>query len=105
MVKYLGNRIGYFLLVAWVIRMNTGWMNGITADWRTDLEASRDLSELEKQHFGFVLAWFETWRLKQQLDPCREAAIRFWREQVKAKARKKGSLNGGWKRCGCMISG
>ena len=75
--------------------MNTGWMNGMAADWRTDLEASRDLSELEKQHFGFVLAWFETWRLKRGLDPCREAAIRFWREQVKAKARKEWQLERG----------
>ncbi len=72
--------------------MNTDSMNAITADWRADLEASRDLSESEKQHFGFVLAWFETWRLKQGRDPSREAAIRFWREQVKAKERKEWQL-------------
>ena len=85
--------------------MNPDRINGIAANWRTDLEASRDFSELEKQYFGFVLAWFETWRLKFGLDPCREAAIRFWREQVKAKARKEGSLNGGRKRGGGMSSG
>ena len=72
--------------------MNPDRINGIAADWRTDLEACRNLSELEKQYFGFVLAWFETWRLKLGLDPCREAAIRFWREQVKAKARKEWQL-------------
>ena len=72
--------------------MNTGCMNGVAADWRADLDVSRDLSELEKQHFGFVLAWFETWRIKQGLDPCREAAVRFWREQVKVKERKEWQL-------------
>ena len=95
MVKHLGNRIGYFYLwLDWIL-MNTGWMNGIAADWRIDLEASRDLSEWGKQHFGFVLAWFETWRLKRGLDLCRDAAIRFLREQVKAKARKEWQLERG----------
>lgn len=39
-------------------------MTSKAADWRHDLEASRNLTEVEKQHFGFVLAWFESWRLK-----------------------------------------
>ena len=52
--------------------MNPDRINSIAIDWRTDLEASREITELEKQHFGFVLAWFETWGLKRGLDPCRE---------------------------------
>ena len=69
--------------------MNPDRVNGIAIDWRIDLEASRELYELGKQHFGFVLAWFETWGLKRGLDLCREAASRFWREQAKAKACKE----------------
>ena len=30
------------------------------ADWREDLEQSRDLSERDKQGFGMLLSWFET---------------------------------------------
>lgn len=73
--------------------MNSYDMNSTFADWRADLEASRNLSDLEKQHFGFVLAWFETWRIKLGLEARREAAVRFWREQVKAKPRKDWQLD------------
>jgi integron integrase len=47
---------------------------------------------LEKQNFGFLLAWFETWRLRQGLGPERESAVRFWREQVRSKERKDWQL-------------
>lgn len=62
------------------------------ADWRADLEASRDLNDLEKQNYGFLLAWYESWRLRQSLRPERETAVRFWRKQVKAKERKAWQL-------------
>jgi integrase len=59
------------------------------ADWNEDLLASRDLTEWEKQHFGFVLSWFQGWRLRQELPPGRAAAEQFWRAVVRAKPRKK----------------
>jgi hypothetical protein len=58
------------------------------ADWRADLDASRDLSDLEKQSYGFVLGWFESWRLRKGLRAERPAAVLFWKEQVLAKPRK-----------------
>ncbi len=67
-------------------------MNQKDADWKADLEASRDLNDLEKQNYGFLLAWFESWRLRQGLGPERESAVRFWREQVKSKERKAWQL-------------
>lgn len=67
-------------------------MKGPMADWRADLETSRDLTDLEKQHFGFLLAWYESWRLRQGLEPERASAVRFWREQVKSKVRKEWQL-------------
>ena len=66
-----------------------------SADWHEDLRASRDLSDWEKQHFGFVLAWFPSWRLCEQLPAGREAAVRFWREMVQCKPRKEWQT-GGW---------
>lgn len=72
--------------------MNSVFMNATFACWREDLEASRDLTALEKQHFGFLLSWFETWRIQLGLEAGRPAAVRFWREQVKAKARKDWQL-------------
>ena len=58
------------------------------ADWRADLDASRDLSDLDKQSYGFVLGWFETWRLRKGLRPERPTAVQFWKEQVMVKPRK-----------------
>ena len=52
------------------------------ADWRADLDASRDLSDLEKQSYGFVLGWFEGWRLRKGLRAERPAAVVFWKEQL-----------------------
>jgi integron integrase len=68
-------------------------MKGDQADWRADMEASRDLSDQEKQNFGFVLSWFESWRFKQGLEPGRTAAMAFWRAQVIAKPRKDWQLD------------
>ncbi len=67
-------------------------MSAIHADWRSDLEASRDLTDHEKQHFGFLLAWFESWRLKQGLEPGRATAVAFWRAQIVSKPRKDWQL-------------
>jgi hypothetical protein len=47
------------------IHENTIHRSGPGANWRDDLEASRDLTDLEKQNYGFILAGFETWRLRQ----------------------------------------
>ena len=52
------------------------------ADWRADLDASRDLSDLEKQSYGFVPGWFESWRLRKGLRAERPAAVLFWKEQL-----------------------
>lgn len=68
--------------------MNSDRMNTKYVDYREDLELSRDLSELEKQHYGFVLAWFDSWRMRQNLEMGRGAAVRFWKEQVISKPRK-----------------
>ena len=58
------------------------------ADWRADLAASRDLSELDKRGFGFLLGWLEGWRVRKQLVAGREAAEAFWKEQVVVKPRQ-----------------
>jgi hypothetical protein len=42
---------------------NSVLMSHINADWRADLEASRDVMDLEKQQYGFLLGWYESWRL------------------------------------------
>lgn len=73
--------------------MNNDRVNIIgAADWRADLDASRDLSDLEKQNYGFLLSWFESWRVRQRLDPGRAAAVEFWKSQVSVKPRKDWQL-------------
>ncbi|QTN33463.1 tyrosine-type recombinase/integrase [Akkermansiaceae bacterium] len=67
-------------------------MIGSHADWRSDLEASRDLTDQEKQNHVFLLAWYEHWRLGQGLEPVRASAVRFWNEQVITKPRKDWQL-------------
>jgi integron integrase len=67
-------------------------MSRLNADWRADLEASRDVNDLEKQNFGFLLGWYESWRLKLGLELSRETAVRFWRQQVMSKPRKQWQL-------------
>jgi integron integrase len=65
------------------------------ADWRADLDASRDVSEPDKQGYGFLLDWFETWRARKQLGAGRPAAVAFWQEQVVVKPRQDWQL-GRW---------
>ena len=59
------------------------------ADWRRDLEASRDLTPHEKVHFEFFLVWFEQWRLRGYRAADRNHAIVFWRSEVLAKKQRK----------------
>jgi len=61
-------------------------------DWRADLEASRNLSVGEKQGFGFVVGWLEEWRVRRGLEPGRETARAFWKDQVRAKDREEWQL-------------
>jgi hypothetical protein len=56
--------------------------------WRSDLEASRDLMRQEREQFGFLISWFESWRMSRGLEAGREAATRFWKESVRTKARE-----------------
>lgn len=60
--------------------------------WELDLQASRDLSDRDKQGFSFLLSWFETWRLRRRLSPGREAGRKFWTMEVIAKPRKDWQL-------------
>jgi hypothetical protein len=77
-----------------VVQVNNARMNAnAVADWRADLDASRDLSDLEKQGFGFLLSWFESWRVRKGLRAERPAAVVFWREQVVVKPRKQWQLD------------
>jgi hypothetical protein len=68
--------------------VNSGRMNMQHADWRRDLATSRDVSDAEKKHYGFVLAWYDSWRMRLGLAAGRDSAVRFWKEQVKGKERK-----------------
>ncbi len=61
-------------------------------NWREDLGASRDLSRNEIQAFGFVVGWFEEWRLREELPPGLESARAFWKDAVKAKPREAWQL-------------
>ena len=73
--------------------MKTVLMSKQPSGWHADLMASRDLSDWEKQNFGFVLSWFESWRRRQDLEPSREAAVKFWKGQVNVKERKQWQLD------------
>lgn len=55
--------------------------------WQQDLQASRDLGELEKRGFAYLLEWLERWRLSQNLEAGRKSATLFWKEAVLAKER------------------
>ena len=55
--------------------------------WWPDLQASRDLNQQQKQAYTFLLAWFESWRTRQRLQPCRDSSARFWKTQVTNKQR------------------
>ena len=71
--------------------MNTAQMKRY--DWRSDLLASRDLSDGEKRGFEIILNWFECWRIPKNLPAGRDAAARFWREQVVSKNREQWQLD------------
>ncbi len=62
-------------------------------NWREDLSASRDLNRNEISYIGFVVAWFEDWRVRQKLPPGRDSALEFWKKAVKSKAREDWQLN------------
>ena len=57
-------------------------------NWRDDLNASRNLSRNEVQAFGFVVGWFEDWRVRMNLPPGGESAREFWRVAVKSQPRQ-----------------
>ncbi len=63
------------------------------ADWRADLDASRDLSDLDKQNYGFLLSWYESWRVRLQQEPSRASSVAFWKCQVVVKPRKEWQLD------------
>ena len=80
-------------------------MNTKPADWRADLDASRDLNDREKQQFGFLVSWFESWRERQKLEPGRAAGaggwggrlgraagVAFWKAQAEVKPCKDWQL-------------
>ncbi|MGB0990870.1 MAG: integron integrase [Akkermansiaceae bacterium] len=63
-------------------------VQNMSGDWRADLLASRDLSDREKQGYGFVLAWYEQWRLTKRMAAGVDSARKFWKLEVQAKVRK-----------------
>ena len=60
--------------------------------WLEDLNHSRDLSPREIDGYGFLLGWYESWRVSKGLVAGRESSVRFWREAVKAKERPEWQL-------------
>jgi hypothetical protein len=56
------------------------------SSWRADLQKARNVTDAQRSGFELLIAWFENWRVKQQLEPGREAARAFWVQQVKAQA-------------------
>ncbi len=61
-------------------------------NWHEDLMASRDLGDPEKQGYGFLLSWYETWRIGRRLRIGHESARLFWKTEVQAKPRKAWQL-------------
>ncbi|MGD9420814.1 MAG: integron integrase [Verrucomicrobiota bacterium JB025] len=61
-------------------------------NWREDLAASRNLSSNQIQAFGFVVGWFESWRVRMALQPGRGSAREFWKVCVLAKQREDWQL-------------
>ncbi|MEX2580869.1 MAG: hypothetical protein WD342_17550 [Verrucomicrobiales bacterium] len=60
--------------------------------WRSDLAASRDLTDSRKRGFEILLDWYERWRLRRHLSAGRESARRFWKESVFEKPREEWQL-------------
>lgn len=65
---------------------------GAHADWRKDLQASRDVPPSQVRGFTLIIEWFESWRIERDraVDP--ESAFEFWRTRVKAKPREDWQL-------------
>ncbi len=61
-------------------------------NWKSDLDASRDIGAFDKKGFEVFLSWFESWRIAHGRIPDRESAVAFWRVKVKTGARKKWQL-------------
>lgn len=80
--------VGAFPLALQSVRGDSGQINNqCAADWRADLDASRDLSDLEKQDYGFLLSRFESWRVRQRLEPGRAArSMKVWRRWLPSKS-------------------
>lgn len=56
--------------------------------WNSDLEASRDVNQNQRNAIGMVLRWLENWRMRVGCEAERECCVRFWREQVLVKERE-----------------
>ena len=61
--------------------------------WQDDLLQSRDLSQQEIEGFGFLIGWFDSWRVAKQLEVNRESARRFWKELVLQKERDQWQIH------------
>ena len=51
-------------------------------DWRTDLEASRNVDRRQQHGFTMLLGWYENFRLRLGLKAGRESAKSFWKAEV-----------------------
>lgn len=71
---------------------STGFVIETHADKRSDLEASRDLTDQEKQTHGFLLARYEQCGLRLEFELARESAVKHQNQQVISKARKAWKL-------------
>ena len=65
----------------------------LISSWREDLDHARDVSKRDAETLGFVVNWFESWRLAKDLDATRDVAARFWREAVMIKERVSWQLD------------
>ena len=50
--------------------------------WEEDLSRSRSLGREKISSFELILGWFDSWRMRAGLEHGREAAERFWREEL-----------------------
>ncbi|MGC6426457.1 MAG: integron integrase [Akkermansiaceae bacterium] len=60
--------------------MNTS--KNLKCCWRSDLEASRNLTPQQKHGFTMLLGWLENFRIRLGIPADRKAAVTFWRKQV-----------------------
>jgi hypothetical protein len=86
--------LGAFFSCSIFVLVNNAHTNAnVAADWLADMDASLDLSDVEKQGFGFLLSWFESYRMRKGLRADRPTAVLFWREQVVVKPHKQWQLD------------